>query len=302
MSDIANLDLIRGVRRGLARPDVEDVVPMKQMLRRMAVRWIKPRLSDADWQRLRRAGRPRPLPVELPAERPKAADESDVPDLGSMSLTELAVHFHTDKWGRHRYTGHYEDHLGSLRTRNFTLFEIGIGGYAREGKGGNSLRMWKHFFPRADIIGLDIQDKSFVDEHRIQTYRGSQTDEALLTTIMETAGNVRVIIDDGSHRPEHIRETFRILFPLLRKGGWYIIEDTQTSYWPRYGGNPDRHAEGTTMALVKDLVDGLNYEEYNAKGYQPTYSELNVVAVYCYHNLVFIKKGLNKEGSSGPHH
>ena len=99
------------------------------------------------------------------------------------------------------------------------MFEIGIGGYAREGKGGNSLRMWKHFFPRADIIGLDIQDKSFVDEHRIQTYRGSQTDEALLTTIMETAGNVRVIIDDGSHRPEHIRETFRILFPLLRKGG-----------------------------------------------------------------------------------
>ncbi len=219
-----------------------------------------------------------------------------------MNLTELAVHFHTDKWGRHRYTGHYEDHLGYLRKRTFTLFEIGIGGYAREGKGGNSLRMWKHFFPRADIIGLDIQDKSFVDEHRIQTYRGSQTDEALLTTIMETAGNVRVIIDDGSHRPEHIRETFRILFPLLRKGGWYIIEDTQTSYWPRYGGSPDRHAEGTTMALVKDLVDGLNYEEFHPKGHQPAYSELNVVAVYCYHNLVFIKKGLNKEGSSGPHH
>jgi demethylmacrocin O-methyltransferase len=282
---------------------VKDDVDMISLFRRIAVRWIKPHLSDATWDRLRHLGRGRAeTPQPVPKPEPLPAPDPAVPDLDSMNLTELAVHFGTDKWGRHRYTGHYEDHLGYLRKRKFTMLEIGIGGYAREGKGGNSLRMWKHFYPRASIVGLDIQDKSFVDEHRIQTYKGSQTDEELLKTIMQTAGDVRIIIDDGSHRPEHIRETFRILFPLLRNGGWYIIEDTQTSYWPRYGGNPDRHATDTSMALVKDLVDGLNYEEYNSKGYRPTYSERHVVAVYCYHNLVFIRKGLNQEGSSGPHH
>ena len=33
------------------------------------------------------------------------------------------------------------------------------------------------------------------------------------------------MIDDCSHQYEPTRESFEILFPLLRPGGWYIIED-----------------------------------------------------------------------------
>ena len=97
-----------------------------------------------------------------------------------MDLTELALHFKTDKAGHHHYTQHYERHLGHLRGQQFTLLEIGIGGYARQGNGGASLRMWKHYFQSAQIIGLDIQDKSFVEAPRIKAYQGSQTDEDLL--------------------------------------------------------------------------------------------------------------------------
>ena len=99
--------------------------------------------------------------------------------------------------------------------------------------------MWKAYFPKAQIIGLDIEDKSFVNEDRILAYQGSQTDAALLKQIVRTHGKFKIIIDDGSHRPEHIRATFAILFPLLAKGGMYAIEDTQTSYWPRFGGSID---------------------------------------------------------------
>ena len=49
------------------------------------------------------------------------------------------------------------------------------------------------------------------------------------------------------------------------------------------------------MNLVKQLLDGLNYEEYTPPDYEPTYSELHVVGVHAYHNLVFIDKGLNNE-------
>ena len=52
------------------------------------------------------------------------------------------------------------------------------------------------------------------------------------------------------------------------------------------------------MALVKRLVDGLNYEEFVDEDYQPTYADRHVVGVHCYHNLVIIEKGENAEGTN----
>jgi demethylmacrocin O-methyltransferase len=264
---------------------------MSHTLRRVAVRTIKPLVSDRTWQRLKaRGGAPAGQVLTPQQERRRR--------LRQMDLTELAQEFGTDKWGTHRYTPHYQRHLEHLRDEPFTLLEIGIGGYRRKGQGGASLRMWKHFFRRAQILGLDIQDKSFVDAPRIRTYKGSQTDADLLRKIVADAGGLQVVIDDGSHRPEHIRETFKVLFPLLHDGGVYAIEDTQTSYWPEWGGSEDRHDPTTTMALVKDLLDGLNFEEYVDESYEPTYTDLHVKSVHCYHNLVVIEKGDNREGTN----
>ena len=215
--------------------------------------------------------------------------------LASLDLTGLAKEFGTDKWGNHRYTPHYQRHLEHLRDREFTLLEIGIGGYDRDREGGASLKMWSWFFPRARIIGLDIEDKSFVDDDRIRSVVGSQADPDVLARIVAEEGAPLVVVDDGSHRPEHVRATFRTLFPLLSAGGFYAIEDTQTSYWPRWGGSTDRQDPLTTMALVKDLVDGLNWVEFLDDDYQPTYTDRWVAAVHCYHNLVIIEKGLNEE-------
>jgi len=216
----------------------------------------------------------------------------------AMSLTELAQEFNTDKWGLHFYTPHYERHLRHLRGRSFTLLEIGVGGYAKQQRGGHSLRMWKWFFPKAQIIGLDIEDKSFVDAGRIRTVMGSQTDEAVLRRIIEEEGAPLVVIDDGSHVPADIIATFHLLFPLLPDGAVYAIEDTQTSYWPEWGGSESLDDPDTTMALVKRLVDGLNYEEFVDEDYQPTYADRHVVGVHCYHNLVIIEKGENAEGTN----
>jgi hypothetical protein len=217
--------------------------------------------------------------------------------LSGLSLTELAQEFGTNKWGVHRYTPHYERHFAPFRDRKLVVLELGIGGYARERQGGASLRMWKWFFPKADVVGVDVEDKSFVDEDRITTYVGSQTDRKLLRRIVGRHGAPTVVIDDGSHRPPHVIKSFRILFPLLADGGLYVIEDTQTSYWPKFGGRLDRDDPTTSMAMVKRLLDGLNYEEF-LDDYEPSYSDLHVVAVHCYHNLVVIEKGDNREGSN----
>ena len=240
-----------------------------------AVRHVKPLLSDAAWERLR--GHPDPV-------RP--------------SLTEIAQRTGTDKWGVHYYTPHYERHLAHLRDRAFTLLEIGVGGYARTGEGGGSLRMWRRYFPQAQIVGLDIEDKSFLDRPRMTTVRGDQTDPATLESVLERFGPPLVVIDDGSHRPEDIVATFGILFPRLPDGAIYAIEDTQTSYWPEFGGSEDLDSPDTTMAFVKRLVDGLNHEELLDPGYEPSYTDTHIRAVHCYHNLVVIEKGDNREGSN----
>lgn len=240
-------------------------------------------LGERGWALLRRlAGRDPIHPV--PWGRP--------PD-----LTTLAKYFRTDKWGDHRYTPHYDRHFAPLRNKPINLLEIGIGGYARTGDGGSSLRMWKSYFPRAQIFGLDIEDKSFVDEPRIRTFRGDQSDPELLRRIVSEAGRLDIIIDDGSHRPEHVKATFEILFPLLADDGLYVVEDTQTSYWPEWGGSETVDDSQTSMAMLKGLADGLNYEEFVIEPYEPSYTDLHVIGVHFYHNLVFIEKGRNEEGT-----
>lgn len=277
------------------------------MIRDLLVKTLKPLMTEDAWQRLRRmdpgsaerdrkrAKRTRSVPPAVVTLKSPAAS-SPTPRAPEPSLTELARRHGTDKWGTHRYTPHYEFHLAHLRNRKFTLLEIGIGGYARDHAGGASLRMWRDYFPKAQIVGLDIENKSFVDGPRIQTYQGSQTDGPLLRTIMDDCVNALVVIDDGSHQNAHVLTTFAELFPLLPEGGMYVIEDTQTSYLSHYGGSLDQSAT-TTMNLVKSLMDGLNYEEYTAFDQQPSYTQLHVVGLHVYHNMVFIEKGRNEEGS-----
>jgi hypothetical protein len=228
----------------------------------------------------------------------RALRAPDARRYSAMSLTDLAGEFGSDKWGVHRYTPHYERHFAHLRDREMTVLELGIGGYARERQGGASLRMWKLFFPRAQVVGVDIEDKSFVDEERITSYVGSQTDRGLMRRIVKRYGAPTIVIDDGSHRPPDVRKSFRILFPLLADDGVYVIEDIQTSYWPQWKGSLDLDDPTTSMAMVKRLLDGLNHEEFLDDAYVPSYTDLHVTGVHCYHNLVFIEKGSNQEGSN----
>jgi cephalosporin hydroxylase len=215
----------------------------------------------------------------------------------SEDLRKLAEHFGTDKWGAHRYAQHYQNHFAHLRLEPVKVLEIGIGGYSRKKQGGASLRMWKHWFPNGQIVGLDLHDKRFVEEERIKVYVGDQTDPELLNRINAEYGPFDVIIDDGSHISEHIVKTFAVLFPLLKGDGIYVVEDTQTSYWPERGGSDDRSDPSTSMNFLKQLTDGLNYEEFVDDDYTPTYSDQHVTAVSFYHNIVFIQKGSNTEGT-----
>jgi Cephalosporin hydroxylase len=218
----------------------------------------------------------------------------------SNDLNKLATLHETDKWNKHWYTQHYQRHFHHLRQKRLNLLEIGVGGYENPHKGGNSLRMWKHYFPHANIYAIDIHDKHLLEQKRIKIFQGSQVDEQFLKDVYkQTGSSLDIIIDDGSHINDHVIRTFKILFPLLQNGGIYAVEDTQTSYWPKYGGDSENlNNRNTMMNFFKGLTDCLNHAELNS--HEPTYFDTHIVEMHFYHNLVFVHKGLNDEGSSRP--
>ncbi|MFW2831511.1 class I SAM-dependent methyltransferase [Sphingomonas sp. ID0503] len=139
------------------------------------------------------------------------------------SLHELGLAAGTDKASRHNYLHAYQAALEAHRSTADLVVEIGV-------KDGASLRMWKRYFSKARIIGIDIQPRCIDHvEERIAVHIGEQTDTAFLDA---TLGGARpdVIIDDGSHRWTHQIETFLHLFPKLAPEGVYVIEDLQTSH------------------------------------------------------------------------
>ena len=217
----------------------------------------------------------------------------------SCNLTLLADVYNTDKIGDHWYIQHYVTHLKKFKNKRIKLLEIGVGGYENPKLGGSSLRMWKKYFPFGKIFGIDIFDKSALQERRIKIYQGSQVDRGFLEKVTNETGYLDIIIDDGSHLNEHIIETFKILFPKLKEGGIYVVEDIQTSYWEHAGGDSKNlNNPKTAMNFFKSLTDCLNHQEIVDEEYEDTYFDKKIVSMHFYHNMVFIYKGDNNETSN----
>ena len=219
--------------------------------------------------------------------------------LNSNNLLRLAMIYGTDKWGGHFYATYYAEHFSKLKNKRIKILEIGVGGYEDPKQGAGSLKMWKRYFPKGMVYSIDIYDKSALEEKRIKIFRGSQADEAFLKKICTDIGPLDIVIDDGSHIVSHVLTSFKTIFPFLNEGGIYVIEDTQSSYWPTYEGNAENLTDpSTSMNFFKGLADGLNFREFLKPGYKPSYFDENIIALHFYHNLIFIYKGKNDEPSN----
>ncbi len=222
-----------------------------------------------------------------------------VGSLIGLSLTRLSGIVNTKDFGTRGSIALYDRVLRPKRWRALSILEIGVGGYD-DHSGGRSLRLWRAFFPRAQIAALDLYDKTALSRGRIQVFQGSQADRAVLERIAKNRRGFDLIIDDGSHINEHQIRSFAVLFPHLRPGGLYIIEDTQTSYWEGFGGGAigsEGHAK-SCVSFFKGLVDGLNHAEFPVLDYMPTRYDLGIVSIQFAHNLIIIEKGDNSGAST----
>ncbi|PZG38225.1 class I SAM-dependent methyltransferase [Spongiactinospora gelatinilytica] len=260
--------------------------------------WCEVAIDEAAWPEIIAADGI--APHELKSAVRRAVDTVLATRTRRPDLEELTVAADCDKWGLvHWFAPHYDLHFRGLRERAVRVLEIGIGGYDDPDAGGESLRVWRRYFGRGLIFGLDVAAKGGLDAPRLTTLVGSQADRGRLRALAARYGPFDVVIDDGSHVGEHVLTAFEELFPHVRAGGCYAIEDLWSSYCPGYGGDgTDPGAPGTSVALLKSLIDRIHHREWG-EGDEDSVGA-DTAGLHVYHNLAVIEKGVNAEIAIAP--
>jgi hypothetical protein len=218
-----------------------------------------------------------------------------------LPLPWILALFGTDKQreGGHSYAAAYADVLGPFRSKRIKLLEIGL-------LKGSSLLGWRAYFPRASIAGIDIMPKPEMTRGRVRVYQGDQGSAADLDRICANEAPFDIIIDDGSHFSRHQLFSFYHLFPHLKDGGIYVIEDVQTSYWrgPVRGADYDWDGydpfepefKDTCVGQFLELAKYLNHAEFlSTERVDPGHATLakQIRRIAFEHNLIFVWKGPN---------
>lgn len=129
----------------------------------------------------------------------------------------------TDKSFAHQYIHVYEALFEPIRKKVKNVLELGIWG-------GESLRMWRDYFPNAVVHGLDIEDRcnAMEGEDRIKAIF---TNAYCAETLSSFDIKFDVIVDDGPHTLESQCFAVANYSNLLSKNGILVVEDIPNPDW-----------------------------------------------------------------------
>lgn len=202
------------------------------------------------------------------------------------TLDEIAIKHGTDKSSKHHnYCEKYEKMIGHLRLENNNILELGFGGDEHDTRGGAGLATWAEYFEYSKVTSIDIHSKVYVNTDRTRFMQGSQTDEAFLNRLSMYNTCWDIIIDDASHNSLYTIKSLQILWPALKPGGWYIIEDLETSYWDNEQFMGGLNNPLSTVNCLKDMIDSINHEHSGIP-------DQGVYAMNFFEKICFIQKKL----------
>lgn len=180
-------------------------------------------------------------------------------------------------WPPHSYVDLYSMIFDHCRFKIEKVFECGIGtnnpempsNMTEKGKPGASLRVWRDYFPNAQVVGVDIDKDILFTEERIETYFIDQTNKEIIKDFWGKLGKdaFELILDDGLHEFQAGICLFENSINYLSDNGVYIIEDITT----------------TDLKKYLDYFSNKNYNVNFITMFRP-YAELND------NNIVLIKK------------
>jgi predicted O-methyltransferase YrrM len=84
---------------------------------------------------------------------------------------------------------------------------------------GESLRMWQGLFPLGKITGVDCNPNAIWPQGTAKVVM-NQDDPGLAEF-----GPFDLVVEDASHNGVNSKKTFDILWPQVKPGGYYVIED-----------------------------------------------------------------------------
>jgi spermidine synthase len=190
------------------------------------------------------------------------------------TLDKIGLKYNADKSSRfHHYLDFYQKHLPD-QSFSGRLLEIGV-------MDGLSMKMWREYYPNAEIIGIDIKDMSYMHNSDWQVPESVKllTLDGTKKSDMQPLGMFDIIIDDGSHYWKDQQKSFELLYySQLNKDGIYILEDLWTSEIDFYA-----NAKLNTKEYLKQLEKKgmkMTYFRYKHKGIGigsafPEYSDLD---------------------------
>jgi hypothetical protein len=154
-----------------------------------------------------------------------------------------ATKFQGDNYPGQTFEFIYEDIFRPFKNVDpLTILEIGV-------QKGGSLKVWRDYFPYANIIGIDIDQKAMYKDNRITTYLVNQADVKNMQVLINHYGGFDIVIDDGGHHSTEQIITLNLLLPHTRL--LYCVEDLDTSYRHLYPGYQDPGKDTIVEALNK---------------------------------------------------
>jgi SAM-dependent methyltransferase len=152
----------------------------------------------------------------------------------------------------------YDEVLQSLidAGKPLSALEIGV-------QNGGSLQIIEKYLPvGSQIHGIDINPDcaNLQFSKNIHLHIGDAADEKFIASTFKDI-NFDLIIDDGSHQSRAVINTFSNLFPKLKGGGIYLIEDMEHSYYAKSGGGFRKPQ--ASIEFFKRLVDTLNVQFFS---------------------------------------
>lgn len=162
----------------------------------------------------------------------------------SQKFASLFTSHGSDKSTTHPYEDFYAKLICNMNFQVRNLLEIGIGSKNKQipsnmgptGNPGASLLSWSELFPKARIVGADIDEETLIFAENIYSYQLDQTDDSswLNFKALNTSLKFDLIIDDGLHSPSANLKTIKHSLSLLNDSGVIVIEDIperSIAYW-----------------------------------------------------------------------
>jgi hypothetical protein len=186
-------------------------------------------------------------------------------DFSFENFTQIADFFGIDKGSLHEshmYTTIYEEYMTPFLDSEPTMVEIGINDARFP---GGCLKFWNKVFPKMKYYGFDITNCEHLNfnKEKIKIFQGDQSkveDLEKFVDYFDIEKKIDFIIDDGSHEHNHIVISFETLFPYLKSGGYYFVEDL-------HAGQSNR---SETISKIKKYLEKYfdNRYEIDEKNYK----------------------------------